>query len=63
MKNQNYNEGDLSNLEVKIEKRLAEDLEIMSKNSGLSVDDLVAVAVKRFRASHADYMGINLDYP
>lgn len=63
MKSQNYNEGELAELKVSIEKQLTEDLELMSKNSGLSVDDLVAVAVKRFRSSHADYMGIDLDYP
>lgn len=63
MKTQTYNEGDLAELNAKIEKQLVEDLKTMSKNSGLSVDDLVAVAVKRFRSSHADYMGIDLDYP
>ncbi len=35
----------------------------MSENSEMSVDDIVAVAIKRFRSSHADYMGIKLDYP
>lgn len=63
MKSQKYNEGELAELKVQIEKKLTEDLELMSKNSGLSIDDLVAVAVKRFRSSHADYMGIDLDYP
>lgn len=63
MKNQNYNAGDLEELKVKIEKQLTEDLKIMSENSGLSVDELVAVAIKRFRTHHADYMGIDLDYP
>tara|TARA_Y100000768_G_scaffold389043_2_gene391431 strand:- start:21536 stop:21727 length:192 start_codon:yes stop_codon:yes gene_type:complete len=50
-------------LTVKIDKQLIADLELMSKNSGKQVDDLVAVAIKRFRSSHADYMGIKLDYP
>lgn len=63
MKTQEYNQGDLAELNAKIEKQLVDDLKTMSENSGLSVDDLVAVAVKRFRSSHADYMGINLDYP
>lgn len=63
MKNQEYNQGELAELNTKIEKQLVEDLKTMSENSGLSVDDLVAVAVKRFRSSHADYMGIDLDYP
>lgn len=63
MKTQKYNEGELAELKVNIEKQLTEDLQTMSENSGLSIDDLVAVAVKRFRSSHADYMGIDLDYP
>ena len=50
-------------LTVKIDKQLIADLELLSKNSGKQVDDLVAVAIKRFRSSHADYMGIKLDYP
>lgn len=63
MKTQKYNQGELAELKVNIEKQLTEDLKTMSENSGLSVDDLVAVAVKRFRSSHADYMGIDLDFP
>ena len=63
MKTQTYNEGDLAEVKVNIEKKLADDLKTMSENSGLSVDDLVAVAVKRFRSSHADYMGFDMDYP
>ncbi|MBL7664119.1 MAG: hypothetical protein JNM93_03215 [Bacteriovoracaceae bacterium] len=58
MKTQKHNEGELKDLNVKIEKNLVESLDIMSKNSGLPVADIVAIAVKRFRSSHADYMGI-----
>ena len=63
MKNQEHNKTDLSDLAVKIEKQVVDDLETMSKNSGVSIDDLVVIALKRFRSSHADYMGFNLDYP
>ncbi len=63
MKSQKHNTGELAKLEVEIEKKLIEDLQTMSKNSELSIDDLVAIAVKRFKSSHADYMGIDLDYP
>lgn len=63
MKSQEHNQGKLEKLEVQIEEQLVRDLKVMSENSNLSVDDLVAVAIKRFRSSHADYMGINLDYP
>lgn len=54
---------DLEELKVNLDPQLIADLKTMSQNSGLSVDELVAVAVKRFRTHHADYMGIDLDYP
>lgn len=63
MKSQKHNQGELSELKVQIEKNLVEDLETMSKNSDIPIEDLVAVAIKRFKSSHADYMGIKLDYP
>ncbi|MEX0799283.1 MAG: hypothetical protein WEB87_05670 [Bacteriovoracaceae bacterium] len=63
MKSQKHNQGELKELKVQLEAQLLEDLDIMSKNSNLSVEELVAIAIKRFRSSHADYMGIDLDYP
>lgn len=63
MRTQKHNEGETVQLSVKIEKKLLDDLRIMSENSKLSEDDIVAIALKRFRSSHADYMGIDLDYP
>ena len=63
MKDQKHNEGELADLAVKIEQNVLQDLETMSKNSGLSLDDIVVIALKRFKSSHADYMGIDLDYP
>tara|TARA_B100001971_G_scaffold214585_1_gene252933 strand:- start:135528 stop:135719 length:192 start_codon:yes stop_codon:yes gene_type:complete len=63
MKTQEHNKTELKELTVKIEAKLIQDLETMSSNSGLSMEDLVAIAIKRFRSSHADYMGIDLDYP
>lgn len=62
MKGQNHNEGELKEIVVKIEKALAEDLEKMSQNSGLDQAELVTIALKRFRSSHADYMGRKLDH-
>jgi fructose-1,6-bisphosphatase/sedoheptulose 1,7-bisphosphatase-like protein len=62
MKTQEHNKGELAELTVKIEAQLVKDLETMAKNSGMPVDELVTIAVKRFRSSHADYMGIKLDY-
>lgn len=63
MKTQQHNTGELEELSVKIEKQLVLDLQTMAENSDLSVDELVAVALKRFRSSHADYMGVKLDFP
>ncbi len=63
MKSQQHNQGELKELNVEIETQLWSDLETMSKNSGIGMDELVTIAIKRFRSSHADYMGIDLDYP
>lgn len=56
MKTQKHNQGDLQELKVMIEKEIAEAVEIMSKNSGLTPADIVVIALKRFRASHTDYL-------
>ena len=61
MKSQKHNQGELAELTIKIEKDVADSLETMSKNSGLSVNDLITIAVKRFRSSHSDYMGNSPD--
>lgn len=63
MKSQKHNQGETAELKVQIEKNLIEDLQTMSKNSDIPIEDLVAIAIKRFKSSHADYMGIKLDYP
>ena len=63
MKTQDHNNGELKELKVEVEKQLVDDLELMANNSGIKIEDLVAIAVKRFRSSHADYMAIKLDYP
>ncbi len=63
MKSQKHNEGELAELKVNIEKKLVTDLQTMAENSEMPIEDLVAIAIKRFRHSHADYMGYRLDYP
>ena len=63
MKTQKHNEGELKELNLNIESQLISDLETMSENSGLSIDEIVVIAVKRFRSSHADYMGVRVDFP
>lgn len=56
MKSQKQNQGELKELKVNIEKDVVESLEVMSKNSGLTVADIVVIALKRFRSSHLDYL-------
>ena len=56
MKSQKHNEGELKEVSVKIEKKVVEDLELMSKNTGMPVADIVVIALKRFRSSHLDYL-------
>lgn len=56
MKSQKHNEGELKELTVNIEKRIVEDVQTMSQNSGMTVDEIVVIALKRFRASHFDYL-------
>lgn len=63
MKSQKHNQGELEELTVEIESQLVQDLKKMAVNSGLSEAEIVAIAIKRFRSSHADYMGQKVDYP
>jgi fructose-1,6-bisphosphatase/sedoheptulose 1,7-bisphosphatase-like protein len=56
MKSQKHNQGDLKEVQVKIESKVVEDLELMAKNTGMPVADIVVIALKRFRSSHLDYL-------
>lgn len=56
MKSQKQNEGELKEITIKIEKKVAEDFELMMKNTGMPIADLVVIAMKRFRSSHLDYL-------
>lgn len=55
MKTQKHNQGELRELKVEIEKDVVDSLERMSKNAGLSIPEIVVIALKRYRASHSDY--------
>ena len=57
MKSQEHNKGELSELNVKIERKVVEAIQRMADNSELPVDELVVIALKRFWASHSDYYG------
>lgn len=55
MKTQVHNQGDLKELKVMIEKDVVESFHRMSEVSGLSLADLVVIALKRYRSSHSDW--------
>lgn len=55
MKNQVQNQGELIELKVMIEKDVVESFERMTKASGISLPDLVVIALKRYRAGHSDW--------
>ncbi|MDD0854778.1 hypothetical protein HBN50_16840 [Halobacteriovorax sp. GB3] len=57
MKSQVHNEGELRELKVNIEKNVVDSIERMAENSGYTIDEIVVIALKRFRASHSDYDG------
>ena len=56
MKSQKHNQAELKEITVKIEKDVVEDFELMVKNTNMPMADLVVIALKRFRSSHADYL-------
>jgi fructose-1,6-bisphosphatase/sedoheptulose 1,7-bisphosphatase-like protein len=56
MKSQKHNQGEVKEITVKMETKVVEDLELMAKNTGMPVDDIMVIALKRFRASHLDYL-------
>lgn len=56
MKSQKHNQGELKEITVKIEKEIVEDFEKMVKNTNIPMSELVVIAMKRFRSSHADYL-------
>jgi hypothetical protein len=56
MKSQKHNQGDLKEVTVKMEAKVVEDLELMAKNTGMPIADIMVIALKRFRSSHLDYL-------
>ena len=55
MKTQTYNKGELKELKVMIEKETLESFERMAKNTKTPIQDLIVIAMKRFRSSHGDF--------
>ena len=57
MKNQRHNQGNLKELKVEIEEKVLDSIVQMAESSNMTVDDIVVIALKRFRASHAELEG------
>ena len=57
MKGQEHNKGPLKELKVNIEAKTHDEFVAMAQNTGIPIDDLVVIALKRFASSHADYKG------
>lgn len=57
MKSQVHNQGELKELQVKIEADVVDSVQRMAQNSGMSIHDIVVIALKRFRASHTELEG------
>ena len=61
MKDQKHNFGELAKLEVQIEKKLLESIQSMAEKCGCPLDEIVAMALKRYRVSHSDLENKNPD--
>lgn len=57
MRSQEFNKGELSELKVNIEKDIYESFLRMSEKSGYTLDELVVIAMRRFKVGHSDYEG------
>ncbi len=58
MKDQKFNQGELKELKVNIEKDVVESVHFMAQNTDYSADDIVVIALRRFISCHADYMNV-----
>jgi hypothetical protein len=54
MKSQKFNEGELVELNVNIEKEIVEVIKVMAVKANRSIDDIVTIALRRYRACHAE---------
>ena len=48
MKGQEHNKGPLKELKVNIEAKTYDEFVVMAQNTGMPIDDLVVIALKRF---------------
>lgn len=56
MRSQQHNQGFLKTLSVKLEADVVDSFKTMASNTGIPINDLVVIALKRFRSSHSDYL-------
>jgi hypothetical protein len=54
MKDQVYNKGELKELKAMIDKNVAESAVRMAANQGIPLEDLIVIALQRYRSSHLD---------
>lgn len=55
MRTQVHNKGELEELKVMIDKEVKQAFERMAKHTNIPIEDLIVIAMKRFRSSHGDY--------
>ncbi len=60
MRTQKHNQGNLTKLHVNIESEVVTSIEHMAEVTGMSVDEIVVIALKRYRSAHSDLEGKNL---
>ena len=56
MKTQTHNQGELKELTVNIEADVVESVKVMSQQSSMSVDDIVVIALKRYRTPMLNFL-------
>ncbi|MCB9060589.1 MAG: hypothetical protein H6622_03600 [Halobacteriovoraceae bacterium] len=57
MRSQVHNKGELKELNVNIEAEVVDKIKRISENTGMSLDEIVVIAVKRYITAHTDYLG------
>ncbi|MBT3979862.1 MAG: hypothetical protein HOE90_00835 [Bacteriovoracaceae bacterium] len=56
MRSQKHNQGELKELKVKIESEIVDCIHLMADKSEMSIDEIVVIALKRYRSRHSDLL-------
>ena len=59
MKSQKHNLGEVQQLSVNIDKKVVDTIQAMSQTTGIKVDELVVIALKRYISSHCDFLNLS----